>query len=424
MVFIILIGAAMLTSAFRAFGGEDLVREYLTSLPGGFWAQFIVVMAVIFLLGFFLDFIEIAVVVIPHRRSDPAGGPGRQHHRGVVGGDGGAQHPDLVPHPAVRLQPCSTCEAWRRPSSRPWRSTAAPPSSSCCNSSASPSPARSEPGELSAEPNLPELRDCASADEPEAQHCLEGVRLRPVRRARRRAALPHRSGRRPGRRIPPRRPSQEVRRQLRSRAASFGLAQAVRDADAAVQAYLTEYRPLHLEVRRKQSDLRKARETLERLEQDRSRLARDEAASDEDRDSVEPGDRAGRGGDGRDRGRHPGRVGGCEGALRPALETPGRRPAASIGKALTRRTRPSRSAALIADADALRAFEPTLSSLEAWSPTNHGARRWRSSRRAERELGKVAGSSRVKGRLSKASGRCAATHRIQRRPRGSWPRRE
>lgn len=65
MVFIILIGAAMLTSAFRAFGGEELVREFLTSLPGGFWSQFIVVMAVIFLLGFFLDFIEIAVVVVP-----------------------------------------------------------------------------------------------------------------------------------------------------------------------------------------------------------------------------------------------------------------------------------------------------------------------------------------------------------------------
>ncbi len=65
MVFIILIGAAMLTSAFRGFGGEELVREFLTSLPGGFWSQFIVVMVVIFLLGFFLDFIEIAVVVVP-----------------------------------------------------------------------------------------------------------------------------------------------------------------------------------------------------------------------------------------------------------------------------------------------------------------------------------------------------------------------
>ncbi|MCZ6510318.1 MAG: TRAP transporter large permease subunit [Alphaproteobacteria bacterium] len=65
MVFIILLGAAMLTAAFRSFGGEILVKEFLTSLPGGFWTQFIVVMAVIFFLGFFLDFIEIAVVVVP-----------------------------------------------------------------------------------------------------------------------------------------------------------------------------------------------------------------------------------------------------------------------------------------------------------------------------------------------------------------------
>ena len=55
----------MLTSAFRAFGGEELVKEFLTGLPGGFWGQFIIVMAVIFVLGFFLDFIEIAVVVVP-----------------------------------------------------------------------------------------------------------------------------------------------------------------------------------------------------------------------------------------------------------------------------------------------------------------------------------------------------------------------
>ena len=65
LVFIILLGAAMLTAAFRAFGGEDLVRNFLNSMPGGFWAKFIIVMAVIFVLGFFLDFIEIAVVVVP-----------------------------------------------------------------------------------------------------------------------------------------------------------------------------------------------------------------------------------------------------------------------------------------------------------------------------------------------------------------------
>lgn len=65
LVFIILLGAAMLTAAFRGFGGEELVKEFLHGLPGGFWTQFIIVMTVIFILGFFLDFIEIAVVVVP-----------------------------------------------------------------------------------------------------------------------------------------------------------------------------------------------------------------------------------------------------------------------------------------------------------------------------------------------------------------------
>ncbi len=65
LVFVILLGAAMLTAAFRAFGGEELVRDFLNSLPGGFWLKFVIVMGVIFLLGFFLDFIEIAVVVVP-----------------------------------------------------------------------------------------------------------------------------------------------------------------------------------------------------------------------------------------------------------------------------------------------------------------------------------------------------------------------
>ena len=39
LVFIILLGAAMLTAAFRAFGGEELVRDFLNSMPGGFWRQ-------------------------------------------------------------------------------------------------------------------------------------------------------------------------------------------------------------------------------------------------------------------------------------------------------------------------------------------------------------------------------------------------
>ncbi|MCB1740368.1 MAG: TRAP transporter large permease subunit, partial [Gammaproteobacteria bacterium] len=42
LVFIILIGAAMLTASFRSFGGEDLVREFLQGMPGGFWSQFVI----------------------------------------------------------------------------------------------------------------------------------------------------------------------------------------------------------------------------------------------------------------------------------------------------------------------------------------------------------------------------------------------
>ena len=55
----------MLTSTVPAVRTCALLIYGLGSLPGGFWTQFVVVMAVIFLLGFFLDFIEIAVVVVP-----------------------------------------------------------------------------------------------------------------------------------------------------------------------------------------------------------------------------------------------------------------------------------------------------------------------------------------------------------------------
>ena len=65
LVFIILLGATMLTAAFRGFGGEEVVKDFLVGMPGGFWSQFVIVMLVIFILGFFLDFIEIAVVVVP-----------------------------------------------------------------------------------------------------------------------------------------------------------------------------------------------------------------------------------------------------------------------------------------------------------------------------------------------------------------------
>ncbi|MCH9779870.1 MAG: TRAP transporter large permease subunit [Alphaproteobacteria bacterium] len=65
MVFVILIGATIFSLVFRAFGGDEIVSDFLISLPGGFVTQLLVVMAVMFILGFFLDFIEIIFVVVP-----------------------------------------------------------------------------------------------------------------------------------------------------------------------------------------------------------------------------------------------------------------------------------------------------------------------------------------------------------------------
>ena len=65
MVFLILIGAAIFSLVFRGFGGEELVEKFFSSLPGGVVGATLLVMVVIFLLGFILDFIEITFVVVP-----------------------------------------------------------------------------------------------------------------------------------------------------------------------------------------------------------------------------------------------------------------------------------------------------------------------------------------------------------------------
>ncbi len=65
MVFVIVIGAQLFSLVFRGFGGDDMVHEFLTSLPGGVVGAMFVVMAIMFFLGFFLDFIEITFVVVP-----------------------------------------------------------------------------------------------------------------------------------------------------------------------------------------------------------------------------------------------------------------------------------------------------------------------------------------------------------------------
>jgi tripartite ATP-independent transporter DctM subunit len=65
MVFMILIGASIFSLVFRGFGGEEMIHNLFQQLPGGAFSATLLVMLVIFLLGFILDFIEITFVVVP-----------------------------------------------------------------------------------------------------------------------------------------------------------------------------------------------------------------------------------------------------------------------------------------------------------------------------------------------------------------------
>ena len=65
MVFLILVGATAFGLVFRGMGGDDIVERALTGLPGGEWGFLFVSMLLLFILGFFLDFIEITFIVVP-----------------------------------------------------------------------------------------------------------------------------------------------------------------------------------------------------------------------------------------------------------------------------------------------------------------------------------------------------------------------
>ncbi len=65
MVFVILIGAALFSLVFRGLGGEEMVHNVLSQMPGGAVGAMVAVMVLMFVLGFFLDFLEIVFVVVP-----------------------------------------------------------------------------------------------------------------------------------------------------------------------------------------------------------------------------------------------------------------------------------------------------------------------------------------------------------------------
>ena len=65
MVFVILMGASVFSLVFRGLGGDGLIYGILAAMPGGTAGAVFIVMAVIFVLGFFLDTFEIIFITVP-----------------------------------------------------------------------------------------------------------------------------------------------------------------------------------------------------------------------------------------------------------------------------------------------------------------------------------------------------------------------
>ncbi|MCK6451738.1 MAG: TRAP transporter large permease subunit [Alphaproteobacteria bacterium] len=65
MIFLIVLGASAFSLVFRGLGGDHLVEGALRQMPGGAFGAMLVVMAVMFALGFFLDTFEIILIMVP-----------------------------------------------------------------------------------------------------------------------------------------------------------------------------------------------------------------------------------------------------------------------------------------------------------------------------------------------------------------------
>lgn len=65
MVFFVVIAATVFSYVFRYFGGDALVLDLLRGLGFGDWGMLLTMLAVIFVLGFFIDWIEITLITLP-----------------------------------------------------------------------------------------------------------------------------------------------------------------------------------------------------------------------------------------------------------------------------------------------------------------------------------------------------------------------
>jgi TRAP-type mannitol/chloroaromatic compound transport system permease large subunit len=65
MVFFILICAQAFSLAFRGLNGDELIAALFELVPGGVTADIIFMLLLLFVLGFFLEWIEISYIVLP-----------------------------------------------------------------------------------------------------------------------------------------------------------------------------------------------------------------------------------------------------------------------------------------------------------------------------------------------------------------------
>ena len=65
MLFTLLVGANIFSTVFGGLGGGTLIEGWLAAAPGGLWGAIVLVMLTIFFMGFFMDFIEIAFIILP-----------------------------------------------------------------------------------------------------------------------------------------------------------------------------------------------------------------------------------------------------------------------------------------------------------------------------------------------------------------------
>ncbi len=65
MLFLIFLGATAFAYVFRSLGGDFLFEDFVSSAELGPWSTLFIIMAIIFVLGFFLEWIEITLIVFP-----------------------------------------------------------------------------------------------------------------------------------------------------------------------------------------------------------------------------------------------------------------------------------------------------------------------------------------------------------------------